>query len=113
MWNPGAFASRLARDRRTRQPTLARLHDEGVIERGPGCADVSSRRLLIVVPHVVAEEVTGDAELHVAVDEPVVGHIKLRDQRLEAVLAGEHMQMRGPHVMATLRAQQLTGGTID
>ncbi len=40
-------------------------------------------------------------------------HVDLRDQRLEALLGGEEMQMRGPHVVAALRAQQVADRAVD
>ncbi len=54
-----------------------------------------------------------DAELHVGVDELVVGDVELRDQRLVAVLAGEEMKMRRPHVVPALRAQEISRRSID
>ena len=92
---------------------VARFHHEGVVERIPRAVHVGRGRRLVLVPHIVADQMAGDAELHVGVDELVVLHIDLRDQRLEAVLAGEEMQMRGPHVVAALRAQQVAGRPID
>src|SRR6202022_2501971 len=52
-------------------------------------------------------------DLRVSVDEPVVRNVKLRDQRLEAVLARKEMQMCRAHIVAALRAQKLAGRAID
>src|SRR5215467_16234346 len=89
------FAARFAGDRRPRQLGAAYLHDERVLERIPRSLGIGCRRFLVVVAHVIADEVARDAELHVGVDELVVGDVELRDQRLVAVLAGEEMKMRG------------------
>jgi len=37
------------------------------------------------VAHVIADQMAGDAELHVTVEELVVLDVDLRDQRLEAI----------------------------
>src|SRR5436309_7958914 len=86
MRNLRPLATRLAADRRAWKLRLARLHDEVVPQRVPRAFHVTRRRLLVVVQHVVADEMTRDAELHIAVDELVVRDIDLRDQGLEAIL---------------------------
>src|SRR5436305_14405526 len=54
-----------------------------------------------------------DAELHVGLDVLVVGYVELRDQRLEARLVDQKMQVRGPHVMAAQRTQQFADRAVD
>src|SRR5262249_53744960 len=108
MRNLRPLAARLAGDRWSRQLRLARFHDEGVLERIPRPLD-----LLVLVAHVVADEMAGDAELHVAVDEFVVLDVELRDQSLEPLLAGKEMKMRGAHIVPALRAQEVAGRPVD
>src|SRR5215467_12848494 len=107
------FAARLAADRRARQARRAALHDEGMRERVPRAADVGRRRRLVVVAHVIADEVAGNAELNVGLEIGIVVDVDLRDQRLEPVLGGQEVQMGGPHVVTALRPQQLADRTID
>jgi hypothetical protein len=113
MRNLRPLAAGLAGDRRPRQFGAARFHDEAVLERIPCALDVGRRRFLVLVADVVADEMARDAELHVGVDELVVRDVELRDQCLEAVLAGEEMQMRRPHVVPPLRAQEIAGRPVD
>src|SRR5215813_9489542 len=107
------FAARLAADRRLWQARRAALHDERMGERVPRAADVGRRRRLVVVAHVVADEVAGDAELDVALEIGIVVDVDLRDQRLEPVLGGQEVEMGGPHVVAPLPAQQLADRAVD
>src|SRR5215510_8403719 len=107
------FATRLAADRRLRKARRAAFHHESVLERIPRAADVGGRRRLVVVAHVVADEVAGDAELHIGLEIGIVIDVDLRYQRLEPVLGGQEVQMRGPHVVAPLLAQQLADRSVD
>ena len=91
-----ALAAGFAGDRRLGQLGAAGFHDERVVERVPRAVHVRGGGGLVVVAQVVADEVAGDAELHVGLDVRIVRGVDLRDERLEAVLAGEEMQMRGP-----------------
>src|SRR5438445_497580 len=61
MRNLRPLAARLAGDRGSRQFRLAPLHDEDVLERIPQPFDVGRRRLLVLVPHIVAEDVARGA----------------------------------------------------
>src|SRR5262245_38426112 len=63
MRNIRPLALRLAGDRWARQLGCARLHHEGVVERVPRTIHVGRGRLLGLVPHVVADEAPGNAEL--------------------------------------------------
>src|ERR1700730_15394337 len=83
-----ALAVGFTADRRSRQARDASFHDQGVVERVPGRGDIGGSRAPLVMAHVIADEVAGDAELYVVVDMLVVGRIDLRDQRLEARLVG-------------------------
>ncbi len=107
------LALRLATDRRSRQLGAAGFHNESVREQVPRSLHVWRGRRLVLVPDVVADEMAGDAELHVGLQELVVLHVDLRDQRLEAVLAGEEVQVRRPHVVPALGAQEIAGRAID
>src|SRR5262249_21997516 len=113
MRNLRPLAARLAGDRRARQLGAAGFHHERVRERIPRPFDVARWRLLAVVAHVIADEMARDAELHVGLDELVVRDVELRDQRLEAVLAGEEMKMRRAHIVPALRAQEVPGRAVD
>src|SRR5882724_7827545 len=77
MRNLRPLALRLAGDWRPRQLGRARLHHKIVVERVPRPLHVGRRRLLILVPHIVADETAGDAELHVGLQELVVLHVDL------------------------------------
>src|SRR3954470_2111051 len=99
MRNLRAFAAGFAGDRRLRQPRWARLHHERMVERVPGAGDIRRGRLLALMAHIIADEMPRDAELYVGLEELVILHVDLRDQRLEAVLDGEKMQMRGAHIV--------------
>src|SRR5690242_14210967 len=55
----------------------------------------------------------GDAELYVGFDVLVVGHVELRDQRLEARLVNQKMKVSGPHIVAAERAQQFADWAVD
>src|SRR5580658_9599154 len=108
------LALRLAGNRRPRQVRGAVLHDEGVFERIPGRGDVGRGRALgAVVAYVIANQVAGDAELHIGVDVRVLRIVKLRDQRLEAGLVDQEMQVRGPHIVPAGGTQQLADRTVD
>src|SRR5215211_954539 len=111
--NVGPFALRLPGDRRLWQARRPILHDERMRERIPRPDDIGRRRRLVVVALVVADEMAGDAELHVGVETRIVVDVDLRDQRLEPVLGGEEMQVRGAHVVAALRAQELAHRAVD
>src|SRR4051794_1862438 len=84
MWNLRTLAARLAADRRARKFGITPIHHEVMLERVPGTFYVARRRLLVFVQHIVADQMARDAELHITVDELVVGDIDLRDQCLEA-----------------------------
>ena len=62
---------------------------------------------------IFADQVLGDAELHVGFDVLVVGVIDLRDERLEALLVGEKMQVRRAHIVPALGAQEFTDRAVD
>src|SRR4029077_15550222 len=70
------LAACLAGDRRPRQLGAAGFHDEAVLERIPRALDVGRGRLLVFVADVIADEMAGDAELHVGLDEFVVRDIE-------------------------------------
>jgi hypothetical protein len=61
---------------------------------------------------VVADQLSGDAEHHMAVEVLIVGHQDLRDQRLEARLVGEEMQMGGAVRVTAPGAQHVAHGAI-
>src|SRR5262249_57955228 len=79
------LAARLAADRRARQLARALLHDEGVRERVPPPDDVGGGRLVVIVAHVVADEMAGDAEMDVAGEEQGVLTVDTGDPRIEIV----------------------------
>src|SRR5580704_12293496 len=105
MRNLRPLALRLAGDRRPRQARLAVFHDEGVFERIPRRFDVGRAGARLVVAHIVADEVAGDAELRIGFEVLVLGIVELRDQRLEARFVNQKVKMRRPHIVPALRAQ--------
>src|SRR5579862_1114628 len=113
MRNLRPLALRLAGDRRPRQARLAVFHDEGVLERIPRRFDVGRAGARLVVAHIIADEVAGDAELGIGFEVLVLGIVELRDQRLEARLVNQKVKMRRPHIVPALRAQQLADRAVD
>ena len=98
----GGFGSRVV------PPSITKLWSSEY--HGPVTSDAGGVALMT---DIVADQMAGDAKLHVGFQKLVVLHVDLRDQRLEAVLGGEEMQMRGAHVVAPLRAQQVAGRSVD
>src|SRR3974377_1330617 len=109
----GPLAFGLSSDRRLGQAGLAAFHHESMFERIPRRFDVRRARASLVVANVVADQMAGDAELHIGLDVLVVGHVELRDQSFEARLINQKMQVSGAHIVAPLRAQQFADRAVD
>src|SRR5829696_144145 len=71
------LATRFAGNRRLWQARRARLHHERMVERIPGPRNIGRRRPFVLMPQIIADEVTRDAKLHVAVEEFVILHVDL------------------------------------
>ncbi len=78
---------------------LLETHDETIVERVPGPLHVGRGRSLVTVVSAI-DEMTRHAEDSVALQVFVVVDEDLCDQRLEARLEDEEMQMRRPEGMA-------------
>src|SRR3954452_25386130 len=101
-------------DRRPRQPALARLHDEGLVERIPLALDVGRRRRFAGrMADVVADQGAGDAKLDVGLELVIVVRVDLRDQRLVALLEYQKVQMRGPKIVPPGGAHQIADRPVD
>src|SRR4051794_18972835 len=74
----------LGRDRRRRQPRLAGLEDEGVVEAVPGALHVGVGGRFVLVQDVMPDQGAGDAELGVGLQVLVVLAVDLRRLGLEA-----------------------------
>src|SRR5437868_366972 len=84
-----------------------------MLERIPRRLDIRGPRASFVMTDVIADEVPGDAELHIGFDVLVVWHVELRDQSLESGFEHQKMQMSRPHIVTTLRTQQFADRTVD
>ena len=73
----------------------------------------ADRRLLVLMQDVVAHKRAGNTELHVRFKIHIVVHINLRDVSLVALLENEEMQMRGSHVVAALKPDQIPHRAIN
>ena len=93
-------------DRRARQFGLARQHHQRVLQRVPRRRDAGRVGMRFVVAAKSAEQRARDAELSVGMHPRIVVGVDLSDQRLEAGLETERVDMRRPIGMAALRLQQ-------
>ena len=85
---------------------FAGLHGERVVQRGPRRLDVGCRRRAALVADKVSDQVLGHTELGVGLEVGIVRHINLRHQCLQSGLLGQHVQMRRPHIVPALLAQE-------
>src|SRR6185437_4519810 len=99
-------------DRRFRQPAFASFHHESLIERIPLALHVGRGRRPVMA-NIVANQRAGDAELRVGFELGIVRRIDLRNQRLEAFLEDQEMQMRRAEIVPVRDPQQITDGTFD
>src|SRR3954453_9054518 len=99
--------------RRLWQTRFARLHHEGLIERKPLALDVGRRGTARFVPHVIADQGARDAELRIRLQIRIVGRVDLRDQRLEALLENQKMQVRRTEVVPLCSAQEIADRPVN
>ena len=66
----------------------------------------------MVVAHVLADQRSRDAELHIGLEIRIIARIDLRELRLEAGLVDQEMNVRRPQIMPSLRAQQVAHRSI-
>src|SRR5215472_16318898 len=96
----------------TRQERLTRFHNVCIVERMPGRLRGRITRTRLLVSHVVTHECFGYTELHIRIDMRVSGIVNLRDQRLEAGLEDQRVQMSGSIGMPLLRFQKSTDDAV-
>src|SRR5262245_2080807 len=95
-----------------RKAAFACLHHESLIERIP-VACYAGCRGCFVVPHVIADEGAGHAELHVRLEFLIVIDIDLRDKSFEAFLENQKMQMSRAIIVTSRGAHQIADRTVD
>src|SRR6266852_619527 len=91
---------------------FARLHDEPVVQRVPGCTDAGRWRLAVLLAAIVSDQRARHSEHHVAFEVLVVIDKDLRDERFVPGFEAQEMDVRRAIRMPVLGAKHLANRTV-